>query len=315
MLTPPMGSPSRTLMAAIRVTARTPTTKMLVCAPLLPEQLATRADFLDCPEMNPVQPQPADQGTLLNEIQKIKEGVASLRALREGRLAVVLNAQLEAVSTQEDLSATAALDEIQGEFMTIYRKLLHDVKRIKETPGSASVQSQLEVQSRNVKREFEDHQAYMLAHSRRLKEQLYSRYKRYNPDATHEEAQAAVEGIIAGTTQQFQVTGARTKQANDARDHVMKRSQGIQKIEKDLIPLSEMVNQLAELVMQQQEAVDQIDRGAENVAQDLGNANVQLGQAVESARKARRWKWYALIIVIIIIAIIVAVAVGVTQSK
>ncbi|KAL4945292.1 hypothetical protein BDV06DRAFT_39366 [Aspergillus oleicola] len=266
-------------------------------------------------EMNPVQQRPADPNTLLNEIQKVKEGLASLRSLREDRLAVAQNAQLEANSSREEDSASAALDDIQREITTIYRKLVDDVARIKKTPGSANVQNQLEVQSRSIKKEFEDYQSSMLTHRRRLEEQAARRYMYLNEGATPEEAQAAVADIVAGRTQAFQVTGGRTKRANDARDHVLKRSQEIQDIMKNLQELMELVTQLAELVQQQEAAVTQIDQGAENVAQDLGNANVQLGNAVESARKARRWKWYALIIVIIIIAIIVAVAVGVTQSK
>lgn len=77
----------------------------------------------------------------------------------------------------------------------------------------------------------------------------------------------------------------------------MSRSDEIKKIEQNIIQLSQLVTQLSETVEQHAPAVENIDQGAERVAGDLGNANVQLGQAVQSARNARKWKWYALIIV------------------
>ncbi|KAL4792265.1 t-SNARE [Aspergillus venezuelensis] len=265
-------------------------------------------------EMNPVQPRAADANALFNEIQKMKDGIASIRDLRENRLAVALNAQLEANSQREDQTASAAVNEIQSEIMTIYRKLLDDVKRVKQTPGSANVQTQLEVQGRNAKKEFDEYQNNMLTHRRRLQEQAVRRWMTAK-GCSQEEAQEAVASQVDSNVQAFQVTGNRSRLANDALDANAARHKDIASIVQGITELAELVNQLAEAVQQQDESVRQIDQGAENVAQDLGNANVQLGQAVESARKARRWKWYALIIVIIIIAIIVAVAVGVTQSK
>lgn len=61
--------------------------------------------------------------------------------------------------------------------------------------------------------------------------------------------------------------------------------------------LAEQINTLEEMIVQQEPAVAQIDQGAERVAEDLGNANTQLDTAITSARKARKWKWYALLIV------------------
>lgn len=77
----------------------------------------------------------------------------------------------------------------------------------------------------------------------------------------------------------------------------MARSAQIKDIESRMIELSQLVMQTNEIVIQQAPAIENIDQGAERVAGDLGNANVQLGQAVQSARNARKWKWYALIIV------------------
>ncbi|KAL4766817.1 t-SNARE [Aspergillus nidulans var. acristatus] len=265
-------------------------------------------------EMNPVQ-HPVDPNSLFNDVQKIKEGIATLRNLRENRLAVAQNALLESNSPREDDTARQALNEIQDEISIGYQKLNEDIARVKKTPGSANVQSQLEVQGRAIRNEFEQFQKSQVSFQKRLKEQVRRRVQLNNSEASPEEIDQTVEAVLAGREQTFQVAGARLKRGHDVRDAVAARSEEIRSIEAKLVEVSNLVTTMAQMIEQQAPAVEQIDQGAENVARDLGNANTQLGQAVESARKARRWKWYALIIVIIIIAIIVAIAVAVTQTK
>ncbi|RDW87152.1 syntaxin [Aspergillus mulundensis] len=265
-------------------------------------------------EMNPVQ-HPVDPNRLLNEIQKIKEGIRTLDDLIENRLAVAQGAMRESNSTREEETARQALHDIQQEISDGFRKLTDDLTRIKKTPGSGNVQAQLEVTTRSLGNAFEKYQKSQVAFSKQLKEQV-RRQVAYNMEGQpQEEVERVVEAVLAGHQQAFQVSGARTQKARDAQAAVAERHRDIEKIATDLGKLNEDFQHLQRLVHEQEPAVQQIDQGAENVARDLGNANTQLGQAVESARKARRWKWYALIIVIIIIAIIVAVAVGVTQSK
>lgn len=50
-------------------------------------------------------------------------------------------------------------------------------------------------------------------------------------------------------------------------------------------------------MLQQEAAVTQINRGAEETHQNVAQANTKLDKAIESAKNARRWKWYALIII------------------
>jgi hypothetical protein len=75
----------------------------------------------------------------------------------------------------------------------------------------------------------------------------------------------------------------------------LERSAAIRKIEQDMIELGRLYQEVAELVHQQEPAVEQIHQGAEDVVQNVTNANTQIDGAISSARKARRWKWYALI--------------------
>ena len=77
----------------------------------------------------------------------------------------------------------------------------------------------------------------------------------------------------------------------------MERSAAIRKIEQDMMELGRLYQEVAELVHQQEPAVEQINEGAQDVQQNVANANKQMDTAIDSARKARKWKWYALIII------------------
>lgn len=267
-------------------------------------------------EMNPVQQQPADPNALFNEINKIKDGIQTLQSLRENQLEAAQNSLLASESQREDENIRSHLDQIHGDISNGYGKLKNDMARIKKTPGSANVQKQLETQGRAIRKEFEEYQKSQVSFKRKLEEQMRRRIRMAaDPETPEEEIQRQTEAALAGDQQTFQVSGARSKRANDVKTAVMARRDEIKGIERSMIELSQLVIQTNELVTQQAPAVENIDQGAERVAGDLGNANVQLGQAVQSARNARKWKWYALIIIIIIIAIIVAVAVGVTQTQ
>jgi syntaxin 1B/2/3 len=98
-----------------------------------------------------------------------------------------------------------------------------------------------------------------------------------------------------------------------------------------MIELARLYQEVAELVQQQEPAVEQINQGAQDVVENVDNANKQISSAIVSARKARRWKWYILLVVstffffsplyevkltdvVVIIAIIIGVVVGVTKN-
>lgn len=77
----------------------------------------------------------------------------------------------------------------------------------------------------------------------------------------------------------------------------MERSAAIRKIEQDMIELARLYQEVAELVQQQEPAIEQINQGAEEVVDNVTNANKQIDTAIESARRARRWKWYVLLVI------------------
>ncbi|CAG8938553.1 unnamed protein product [Penicillium salamii] len=254
---------------------------------------------------------------ILNKCKEINEGITELTRKREGQLVSAQKALLDSSTGKEDQSSRQTLDYIEDEINTALRYLRDQFKRVKETPGSGDsrVQGQVENVSRNLRREIEAYQRTQSDFQKRLEEQVRRRYEIANPEATPEELEQGVQNVLMGQEQSFVVPGTRSRQANDARQATLQRSAAIRKIEQDLIELSHLYNEVAELVHQQEPAVQQINQGAEETHRNVEQANTKLDSAIQSAKNARRWKWYALIIIIIIIAIIVGVAVGVTQAN
>ncbi|KAL2010865.1 hypothetical protein VTN00DRAFT_3583 [Thermoascus crustaceus] len=263
------------------------------------------------------QQQPAGPTAILNECRKINDGINEVRAKREGQLAIAQNALLDSATEKEDQAMRQNLDYIEDEINNTFRYLRDLLKKVKQTPGSgdARVQGQIDVTNRNLRKEIEAYQKTQSDFQKRLRAQVRRRYEIANPEATPEEIDQGVENVLLGQEQSFQVAGSRSRQANEAKQAALERSAAIRKIEQDMIELGRLYQEVAELVHQQEPAVEQINQGANEVVENVNNANQHLNSAIKSARKARKWKWITLLVVLAIIGIVVGVAVGVSVNK
>lgn len=153
--------------------------------------------------------QPADPTTLLNKCREINEGISDIRAKREGQLAAAQNGMLDSSNVKEDQVSRQTLDYIEDEINNGFRYLRDLMKKIKQTPGSGDsrVQTQIDVASRNLRREIEQYQKTQSDFQKRLREQVRRRYEIANPEASPEELDAGVENVLMGQEQMFQVCG------------------------------------------------------------------------------------------------------------
>lgn len=151
--------------------------------------------------------QPADATTLLNKCREINDGIADLRAKREGQLAAAQNALLDSSTGKEDQVARQTLDYIEDEVNNGFRYLRDLLKKVKQTPGSGDsrVQTQIDVTSRNLRREIEQYQRCQSDFQKRLREQVRRRYEIANPEASPEEIEQGVDNVLLGQEQSFQV--------------------------------------------------------------------------------------------------------------
>jgi syntaxin 1B/2/3 len=88
---------------------------------------------------------------------------------------------------------------------------------------------------------------------------------------------------------------------------VRARHNDIQKIERTLIELNQLMEDLATAVVLQEEPIQQTEQHTANVQKDTEAGNVQLDKGIEHAKRARKLKWWLFWIVVLIIAILALV--------
>ncbi|OJJ51744.1 hypothetical protein ASPZODRAFT_55866 [Penicilliopsis zonata CBS 506.65] len=254
---------------------------------------------------------------ILNLCRRINEDLQGIRQKREGQLVALQNALLDSSTGKEDQEIRQNLDYMEQEIKNGFEALREKLKKAKQTPGSGDsrVQTQIDLASRNIQQEIEQYRKAQVDFKARLKDQVQRRYEIANPEASPEEVRQGVEMVLMGQEQSFQVSGNRTRQANDAKKAAMERSLAIRKIEQDMEELVNLSKEIGQLVLQQETAVEQINEDAGNVATNVQIANKQLDSAIVSARNARKWKWYALGIIVLIIIIIIIIVVVVKEVE
>ena len=89
----------------------------------------------------------------------------------------------------------------------------------------------------------------------------------------------------------------RRGQAQSALGAVRARHDAIQNIEKTIIELSQLFQDLDAIVVQQESVVQEVESKAVETSDNVGKANEATAGAVTKARSARRKKWWCLLIV------------------
>lgn len=145
--------------------------------------------------------------SILNKCTEINDGLRELRTKRETRLAQAQRELLDSSTGKEDQAARQNLDYVEDDINNTFRYLRDLLKKIKQTPGSGDsrVQTQIDVTSRNLRKEIEQYQKAQSEFQKRLQEQVRRRYEIANPDATPDQVDQGVQAVLLGQEQSFQV--------------------------------------------------------------------------------------------------------------
>ncbi|CDH56709.1 syntaxin-like protein [Lichtheimia corymbifera JMRC:FSU:9682] len=129
------------------------------------------------------------------------------------------------------------------------------------------------------------------------------------PEATEEEIDHIMESDQ--NTQLFTqsiLKAGRQAQSRAVLSEVQSRHDDIKRIEKTLLELHDLFQDMQMLVTQQGEVIVQIEQNAEATAQDLKHGNRNLSRAIDIARSTRAKKWCCFVICIIL-AVVIAILV------
>lgn len=145
-------------------------------------------------------------------------------------------------------------------------------------------------------------------YEKRYREQIARQYRIVNPEATDAEVNEASqadwgnEGVF-----QTALKSNRSATASTVLGSVRARHNDIQKIEKTLVQLNQLMEDLATAVVLQDEAIAQTEILTEGVKHDTEAGNVELDKGIKSARNARKMKWWCFWICVAIVCILALV--------
>ncbi|RWA15082.1 hypothetical protein EKO27_g47 [Xylaria grammica] len=243
-------------------------------------------------------------GTLTNNVQAIASLHQRSLAEADGGLS---GQQLERIVAETQSLNSGIRDQLKF--------LANDANRTID--GSRTVKErQVNTIKTQFERELRSYQEEEGSFRARYRDQIARQYRIVNPEASEDEVRQATEADW-GNEGVFQTAlrTNRTGQASSVLGAVRARHNELQRIEKTLMELASLFQDLAVLVEQQEVPVVQAEQNAENTTKYMDQGNQHVKKSIISARNARKWKWYCLLITILIIAVAVGVGVGVTEAQ
>jgi syntaxin 1B/2/3 len=252
-------------------------------------------------------PRQADPNAILNECRDIDRAIVELKALFEQ-----IEGLQQKILNNGDTSnriLTKNLENATTEVMAIYRNLTGRVKNIKQKPESGSPKNAPQVGKvdRDLKETLNQWRQIEADYTRRSRDKAARQYRIVSPDATEEEVQRAIDDPNAQVFSLAVMNSNRRGQAQSTKRAVEERHEAIAKITKQFQELNELFQDMDNLVVQQEAAVVNIEMKGEEVVENMDKGTEQIGVAIQSARNARKWKWWCLGIVVLIIIIIVVI--------
>ncbi|KAL7271588.1 hypothetical protein RUND412_005647 [Rhizina undulata] len=262
---------------------------------------------------------PDNQEEFFAEISEILQGIEAVKA-NISRIESLHQRSLTDIDESTSSQTQRQLDALVADTSSLNSNLALRIRKLKgkaaQDPSKGPQIGNLDRQFKEVLRQYQGVEANF---QKRAREQMARQYRIVRPDATEEEVREACEDTQGQQVfSQALLTGNRRGEARSALREVQARHTEIQRIEKTIIELAQLFEQMEQLVVEQEPMVEAIEHHGEQITQDVGKADEELGVAVQSARAARRKKWWCLLIVlliIIVIVIIVVVVVLVNQKK
>lgn len=201
---------------------------------------------------------------------------------------------LDDADTSGGSATKQQLDKLTQSIMDQYRSLTDRLKTVKSNPDSRHPRNVAQVNKtdRDLRRAIQKFQELEAGSRKEMQGRMERQARIAHPDATD----AEIAQIVNSDTQIFQqaVMGSRAEQANRVLGAVKQRHQEMLQIERSLMELLDLLNDMQELLTKQEVTVMAIDTHAEQAAGDMVKANEELEVAVTTARKTRKKKWICL---------------------
>jgi syntaxin 1B/2/3 len=209
------------------------------------------------------------------------------------------------------------INNLSSQIMTGYRGLVTRVKAIKSKPDSGHPRNAPQVGKvdRRLKATINKYQSLESDFRRDSQAAAERQYRIVRPDATEQEVRDAVADPDAPIFQQALLNSDRRGQASSTLRNVKERHEAIQNIERQMVELAQLFQDLDQIVQEQEPLVANIEQKGEEVHQNVVQGNQEIGGAIEKARSRNRKKWWCLLIVVILLIILAVVLAVIFRPK
>lgn len=237
-------------------------------------------------------------------ISTIKENVQQIEQLHQRLLNEITEEQIAYLQQQ--------LDETKARTRHIQNLVRDDIKILEKKNKQSAQTADLQVrltQTSNIRKKFlESIQNYSKVENsfnQRYRQRLCRQIEIVNPNMTQEEIHVALNDDQG--MQVFSQALLRSNRHGEARialQEVQERHQDIKKIEKTIMELAELFNEMSILIEQQDEPLQVISQQAEAVYTNIEQGVQHQEKAIENIRAARRKRCYCFgLVILILIAI------------
>ncbi|KAI4160233.1 MAG: hypothetical protein L6R39_000228 [Caloplaca ligustica] len=250
-----------------------------------------------------------DPNAILNECREIDRGIDSIERNLE-RLRFLQQRAIDDTDASQNTQTNRELDALSSETMTLYRNFGHRLKTIKGMKESGDPRNSPQVGrvDRKLKNAINEYQQVDSEFRKKLSAQMERQYRIVRPDASDAEVREAIEDTSNNQVfSQALMQSNRRGQAQSALRAVQGRHEAIQKIERQMIELAQLFQDVDAAIVEQEAPIKEIETHADNTRQHVVGGNKHLDGAIGKARSIRRKKWICFGIVIVLIAVIIIV--------
>lgn len=258
-----------------------------------------------------------DPNAILNECRDIDRGIDSIQRNLE-RLRFLQQRAIDDPDASQGTQTNRELDSLSSDTMTLYRSFAARIKTIKSQKESGDPRNkpQVGLVDRKLKSAINEYQMVEKDFRHKLSAQMERQYRIVRPDASDQEVQEAIQDTSNNQVfSQALLSQNRRGQSQSALRAVQGRHEAIQKIERQMMELAQLFQDMEAAVITQEPAIQNTEEKTENTVVNLDQGNKHLDGAVVKARSARRKKWicfWIVVLIVIIIGVAVGVGVGVT---
>ncbi|KAL2194142.1 t-SNARE [Corynascus similis CBS 632.67] len=254
-------------------------------------------------------PRAPNQKSTLDECVDIQNGIREV----QNQLLVLASLEKRALDDADMSSGSNTkrdLDNLTQSIMDQYRLLTDRVRTVKSRPDARSPTNGRHVDKtdRELREAIQKFQEIEAGARKETTAQMERQARIAFPDATD----AEITEMVRSDTQIFQqaVLGSRGERANRVLNLHKARKMEMEKIEKDLMDLLVLMDQMQEILTKDEAVIQSIEDHTQTAKEDLVKSNVELQTATKSALGARRKKWICLGICVLIVVIIVVAVVA-----